>query len=139
MSEFIKLILEKNKIGPIVFVTPELGKWSTVGGLGVMVDELTQVNNIIMTQGLAQLGYDVYCVSPYYHTNRKGETEYLANNKSSYLKADGVKYTKNITVTLNSYSKSECGIHVGKVNGVNLVFLHNPAAFPRPYPGINVY
>lgn len=29
------------RLGPIVFVTPELGKWSTVGGLGVMVDELT--------------------------------------------------------------------------------------------------
>ncbi|KAF8819156.1 putative glycogen synthase, partial [Cardiosporidium cionae] len=32
--------LNSNKLGAIVFVTPELGKWSTVGGLGVMVDEL---------------------------------------------------------------------------------------------------
>lgn len=32
-----KLIVE-NKLGPIAFITPEIGKWSTVGGLGVMVD-----------------------------------------------------------------------------------------------------
>lgn len=34
-------ITEGNKLGPIVFCTPELGRWSTVGGLGVMVDELS--------------------------------------------------------------------------------------------------
>lgn len=43
-----KSILEGNKLGPIVFCTPELGRWSTVGGLGVMVDELAY--------GLALLG-----------------------------------------------------------------------------------
>lgn len=43
-----KLIIDANKLGPIVFCTPELGRWSTVGGLGVMVDELSV--------GLAQLG-----------------------------------------------------------------------------------
>ena len=37
-----------DQLGPIVFCTPELGKWSTVGGLGVMVDELSI--------GLADLG-----------------------------------------------------------------------------------
>jgi len=40
--------LIQNKLGPIVFCSPELGRWSTVGGLGVMVDELSI--------GLAQLG-----------------------------------------------------------------------------------
>lgn len=35
-------ILRANSLGPIVFATPELGKWCTVGGLGVMVDELSQ-------------------------------------------------------------------------------------------------
>ena len=35
-------IMNNHKLGPIVFITPEIGKWSTVGGLGVMVDELTQ-------------------------------------------------------------------------------------------------
>ena len=43
-----KVLVESNKLGPIVFCTPELGRWSTVGGLGVMVDELAY--------GLALLG-----------------------------------------------------------------------------------
>jgi len=41
-------VVNHNKLGPIVFCTPELGRWSTVGGLGVMVDELSY--------GLALLG-----------------------------------------------------------------------------------
>jgi hypothetical protein len=41
-------IHDSNMLGPIVFCTPELGRWSTVGGLGVMVDELAI--------GLAALG-----------------------------------------------------------------------------------
>lgn len=41
-------VIEQNKLGPIVFCSPELGRWSTVGGLGVMVDELSI--------GLAELG-----------------------------------------------------------------------------------
>lgn len=39
---------DSNRLGPIVFCTPEIGRWSTVGGLGVMVDELAI--------GLAELG-----------------------------------------------------------------------------------
>ena len=27
-----KAVLINNNVGPIVFITPELGKWSTVGG-----------------------------------------------------------------------------------------------------------
>jgi starch synthase len=51
-------------LGPIVFCTPELGRWSTVGGLGVMGDELAS--------GLAELGQEVTVISPYYERNRKG-------------------------------------------------------------------
>jgi len=47
-----------NSLGPIVFATPELGRWSTVGGLGVMIDELSI--------GLAALGQDIIVISPYY-------------------------------------------------------------------------
>jgi len=31
-------LIEGNNLGPIAFVTPEIGAWSSVGGLGVMVD-----------------------------------------------------------------------------------------------------
>jgi hypothetical protein len=75
-------ILKANKLGPIVFTAPELGRWSTVGGLGVMVDELTV--------GLADLGEDVYVISPYYDKNRKGETGYLAKDPA------GIHYLQNI-------------------------------------------
>lgn len=40
-SSQCKIVAEINKLGPIVFCAPELGRWSTVGGLGVMVDELS--------------------------------------------------------------------------------------------------
>lgn len=67
--DYAKVILEYNKLGPIAFITPELGRWSTMGGLGVMVDELSQ--------GLVNLGEEIICISPYYEKNRKGETGYL--------------------------------------------------------------
>ena len=50
-----KNIFESNILGPICFVTPELGRWSTVGGLGVMVDELSQ--------GLRALGQEIIMIS----------------------------------------------------------------------------
>ena len=56
-------MLETNQLGDIVFVTPELGRFSTVGGIGVMVNELTQA--------MAALGCNVHVISPYYNYNRK--------------------------------------------------------------------
>ena len=61
-------ILSQNVLGPICFVTPELGRWSTVGGLGVMVDNLTKA--------LARQGQEVIVISPYYDKNRYGQSEY---------------------------------------------------------------
>ncbi len=81
-------VISNNKLGPIVFCTPELGRWSTVGGLGVMVDELAY--------GLSLLGEEVWVISPYYERNRKGETGYLAKDPA------GIDYKENITVSLNA-------------------------------------
>ena len=44
-------LVKTNKMGPLVFACPEIGRFSTVGGLGVMVDELSQ--------GLVNLGEEV--------------------------------------------------------------------------------
>ena len=71
------LILKENKYGSICFVTPELGRWSTVGGLGVMVDELTTC--------LAKLGQDVIVITPYYHKNRKGVEGYLETDPAGFI------------------------------------------------------
>lgn len=111
-------IILKNKLGPIVFITPELGRWSTVGGLGVMVDELSQ--------GLASEGREVIMITPYYDKNRKGE--------SNYLKTDPIKFEHigNITIHLDTYYSF--GVHYGIVNGVKIYFLHNFNIFPIAYP-----
>ena len=108
----------RNALGPVVFLTPELGKWSTVGGLGVMVDELSV--------GLAELGAEVIVISPYYNVNRKGAAGYLA--------ADGVRYSgRNVAATVGG-ERVEMGVHEGVVSGVRVFFLHNAVVFPRPYP-----
>ena len=56
-------MLSNNTLGPIAFVTPQIGAWSSVGGLGVMVDELSKQ--------LARIGEEVYIITPYYEYNKK--------------------------------------------------------------------
>jgi starch synthase len=71
-----------NTLGLIAFITPELGKWTTTGGLGVMVDELTQE--------LASMNENVIVVTPYYEVNKKGE--------SDYMKKEGFEFTFTIDI-----------------------------------------
>ena len=111
-------IHECHELGPLVFCTPELGRWSTVGGLGVMVDELAI--------GLAELGQEVIVISPYYERNRKGQTGYLAQDPA------GIHYVDNLQVSIGG--GFTLGVHEGKVKGVKVVFLHNGDLFPSPYP-----
>jgi starch synthase len=114
-----KNLLFSNILGPICFLTPELGRWSTVGGLGVMVDELSQ--------GLKKIGQEIIMISPYYDRNRKNEQNYLQNDPFN------IKYIKNIEVSLDgTYT---FGIHQGEGNGgIKYYFIHNPRIFPRTYP-----
>jgi len=108
-----------NSLGPIVFATPELGRWSTVGGLGVMIDELSI--------GLAALGQEVVVISPYYEKNRKGKTGYLAEDPTA-----NIRFVDNISV--NFGETVGLGVHEGLERGVKVVFLHNAEKFPCPYP-----
>eukprot|EP00128_Syssomonas_multiformis_P007221 Colp12_sorted_trinity150504_noHs@12676 len=117
VASLAQRILDHSRMQSVCFVTPEIGKWSTYGGLGVMVDELTQ--------RLATLGSDVMVISPYYDQNLKGETNYLSK--------DGIVYTQNIETYVGS-QRVEVGVHEGKVNGVHYYFLHNAFFFPRAYP-----
>ena len=116
LQNICQQILQYNVVGPIVFITPEIGRFSTVGGIGVMVDELTQ--------SLAALGLQIHIISPYYNFNRKGKT--------GYLEAEGVHWINNL-VTYAGFEYCEVGVHQGKENGVNLHFLHNFKYFPTPY------
>lgn len=86
-----------------------------------MVDELTQ--------GLVQLGQEVWVISPYYERNRKGETGYLANDPAGIHHVDNIEVHVAEGVIL--------GVHQGVANGVNVVFLHNSDIFPHPYTEIN--
>ncbi len=86
-----------------MFVTPEMGRFSTVGGIGVMVSELTR--------SLAELGLDVRVVSPYYNYDKKGTT--------GYLEKEGVRWQQNITTTAGN-EFVECGLHTGEEMGVKL-------------------
>eukprot|EP00127_Corallochytrium_limacisporum_P003902 Clim_evm12s154 gene=Clim_evmTU12s154 len=110
-------IVKKARLRRIVFMTPELGKFSTIGGLGVMVEELTQ--------RLSLLGLDIIVVSPFYDRNKKGEYD--------YLKKDGITYTRNIHTWVGN-ERITLGVHAGYYNRTKLYFLHNPTFFPQPYP-----
>ena len=111
-------ILKGCELGPICIVTPEIGRWSTVGGLGVMVDELSQA--------LSTLGQDLIMISPYYDKNRKGEHDYLSKDPFDF------HYIKNITVKLDG--EYVFGVHYGVGNGgIKYYFLHNYGIFPYPY------
>ncbi len=115
---------DNDTIGPICFVTPEIGRWSTIGGLGVMVDELTQ--------GLSALGQDVIVISPYYDRNRKGESNYLIKDEIFF------SHKCNIDVYLDK--KYTFGVHYGIGKGIKYFFIHNYEIFPKPYPnGSNEY
>lgn len=109
------VVSRTTKLGPLVFLTAELGRFSTAGGLGVMVDELTK--------GLAALGLEVYVISPYYMVNRKNQTGYLGEN---------IKWTRNISVNLGTHIV-EVGVFEGLENGVNLIFLERGDYFPKVY------
>ena len=89
-----------------------------MGGLGVMVDELSV--------GLANLGQEVIVISPYYDRNWKRATGYLETDPA------GIHYVDNISIQLDSLYT--LGVHEGTVNGVKVVFLHNSEIFPVPYP-----
>eukprot|EP01113_Clastostelium_recurvatum_P031061 TRINITY_DN3842_c0_g1_i1.p1 TRINITY_DN3842_c0_g1~~TRINITY_DN3842_c0_g1_i1.p1 ORF type:complete len:2351 (-),score=511.23 TRINITY_DN3842_c0_g1_i1:62-7114(-) len=117
LAALCREILSKNALGSVVFVTPEFGRFSTVGGVGVMLDELSR--------SLVQLGVDVHVISPYYNFGKNGKTNYLE-------KEEGIKWTRNI-VTFIGTERVEVGVHGGNDKGVNLHFLHHYDYFPTPY------
>jgi glycogen synthase len=109
------LVKKSAKIGPIVFLSAELGRFSTAGGLGVMVDELTK--------GLVVLGLEVYVVSPYYAVNRKNEPDYLGPN---------ITWTRNLLINVGS-ALVDVGVFEGVEEGVKLIFLERKDFFTKVY------
>ena len=120
-EKIFKKIESLNKLGPICFLTPEIGRWSSIGGLGVMVDELTL--------GLSSLGQNVIIISPYYYQNRKGV--------SNYLLEDHINFEKIKTVTIKLDMNYSFDVYYGKENNINYYFLSNEIIFPKSYPNLN--
>ncbi|GAM27650.1 hypothetical protein SAMD00019534_108260 [Acytostelium subglobosum LB1] len=117
IPKICKEVLQSNILGPIVFITPEIGRFSTVGGVGVMLDELTR--------SLQLLGVEVHIISPYYNYGKGGRTGYLE-------KEEGIKWQRNV-VTYVGPDKVEVGVHEGTDRGLHLHFLHHFEYFPTPY------
>ena len=90
---------DSNELGPIFFVTPELGPLSKTGGLLTMVWELAME--------LVSLRQDVTIISPYYNVGHKGET--------NHLKKYGIEHDRSIDVY--GPDKYEVGLHYGVVDG----------------------
>ncbi|KAF2075592.1 hypothetical protein CYY_003097 [Polysphondylium violaceum] len=112
-----KETLQHNILGPIVFITPEIGRFSTVGGVGVMLDELTR--------SLQLLGCEIHIISPYYNYGKGGRTGYLE-------KEEGIKWKRNV-LTYVGPDRVEVGVHEGIDKGIHLHFLHHFEYFPTPY------
>ena len=103
----------------MVFCSPEFGRWTKIGGLSVMLDELTQ--------SLAVIGEEIVVFTPFYERNTKGEKAYLDNENEFYHKL-------NIEIFVGP-EKYVVGVFEGFVRGVRLFFLHNSMIFPEPYCG----
>jgi glycogen synthase len=110
-------------MNPILFITPELGKWSTFGGLGVMVDDLIHSLSPIMRSSAQSP--TIWVCSPYYERNRKGERGYLARDK--------IPWSFNIEVDVG-IERVTVGVFESTINGVRHFFLHNAKYFPSIYP-----
>lgn len=121
VAAFCRAIIKCNRVGPIVFVAPEMDPWSTMGGLAVMVKDLAV--------GLAGMGAEVICISPFYHRDKKGRVD--------YLRKDGINYTgRNIHVRAGSETL-ELGVHKGRLSCVDFYFIHEERVFPKPYPALH--
>lgn len=121
VTAFARMIVFGSSLSSVAFATPELGNWSTVGGLGVMVDELTI--------GVARLGVPVTVISPFYDRDKKGRPD--------YLRKDRILFTGRVVTVHVGGGGVSLGLHAGFVNGVRLFFLHNASVFPRPYPSLD--
>lgn len=116
-GQITNMVLKKNELGPIVFITPELGRFSTIGGIGVLMNELTRI--------LSELGNEIIVISPYYNMNKKGEQNYLIR--------EGIKQIGTVTTSIAN-EQINCGLHYMRENNIDLYFLHNYTLFPVAYP-----
>ncbi len=111
-------LYKDNKLGPICFLTPELGRWTSVGNVGKTVDELTR--------GLCNLGQDVFVIAPYYTKNSKGKTNYLENDPYDF------RYIRDVSINLDGNYSFQ--VYNGESHdGIKYYFLENKKLFQKAY------
>ena len=103
---YSEIIQKSSNYGPICFITPEIGRWSSITNIGTMLDELTYC--------LSLLGQDIYVISPYYKKNKEGKIGYLENDKCGFI------FLNTFEITLDK--KYYFDMYFGKVNGVHKDF-----------------
>ena len=118
ISLYSDIIENSNKFGVLCFITPEIGKWTSVEGLGVMIDELTQ--------SLSKLGQDIIIISPYYHLDKSGKNNYLENEENSFIYINDLELIIDKTYIFK--------IYFGKKNNIKYYFIYNKEIFPEAYP-----
>ncbi|OEH78134.1 hypothetical protein cyc_02046 [Cyclospora cayetanensis] len=126
-------VLRSNTLSPLVFVAPELGKWSTVGGLGVMVDELSTT---LATCGFWGIPHDECAVLEHHLHDDLSILRSSARRRGErgYLEKDGISHAFNVEVHVGG-EFIKLGIHRGcVVKKVQLYFIHHASIFPQPYP-----
>lgn len=119
-AEIIKAQLNSIKLGPIAVITPEYGEFVKVGGLAVMIEDLSN--------GLVAEGETIHVIIPYYDKDKAGEIGWLA--------AKGAEYRENITVG-SRFINYELGIHEIRRPGINFYFVHHSWLFPSIYQTVN--
>eukprot|EP00917_Polyrhabdina_sp_WS-2016_P011033 GHVP01024186.1.p1 GENE.GHVP01024186.1~~GHVP01024186.1.p1 ORF type:complete len:2011 (-),score=317.95 GHVP01024186.1:3954-9986(-) len=113
---FAKQVLNRQQMSPIVFVTAECGAYCTVGGLGVMIDELA-------TTLAQEFGQEVWVILPLY--------EKTANDPR--MKDKVFEYL--MTIKLH-FGNEEIPVYVHEIKndrGVRFLFFKNPKYFATPY------
>ena len=112
-------LYKQNKLEQICFITPEIGRWTSLGKLGQTVDELTQ--------GLCALGQDIIIISPYYYKNSRGKTDYLEDDPCN------IKYLKDVSISLDDNYTFEIYQGISET-GIKYYFMKNQDIFPKIYP-----
>ena len=109
----IERILKFNKLGPIIFITPEFGKFTMTGGLGRIIDNLTSQ--------LVVIGEDIYAFAIYY-------------NNLPGLETLDEKFEKVFTFNIQTgEEQEEVQIFFTLVNGVKLYFIKNENLWNKCY------
>nr|XP_027193619.1 uncharacterized protein LOC113788356 [Dermatophagoides pteronyssinus] len=115
---YINELENKQAIGDLIFLTTEYGRYCTVGGLGVMLDDLcTTLTNIH--------GFNLKVLLPYYTVNTKNERNYLDQYEMTYL--------KDVSVVLNGKTYF-FKLYESLCNGVTVLLVYNEEIFPCVYP-----